>query len=155
MRSSVVRITSTVGAAAVSIAVFGTGVASADPYAGQTYSEAAAKISSRNATATIATVSGDQVATDDCIVTSSSKSMFLDASGDGPDNEILLNLNCNATLASPGKPGNSAMSPQGRQAKKDQQAAQNINDNPDYCQQSDDILAWCERICNRTGMCEI
>jgi hypothetical protein len=155
MRHSIMRITGAVGAAAVLMAVFASGVASADPYAGQTYADAQAKIGKRNQTAVIATVSGGQLATDDCIVVSSSQSTFLDASGNGPDREVLLNLNCNAAVAAPGKPGNSVMTPQGQQAKKDQKSAANINKNPQLCEKSDEYLAWCERICSRTGLCEI
>jgi hypothetical protein len=152
----VVRILGAVGAAALSVAMFGAGVASADALTGKTYSDAAAQISEWNGEAVIGTVSGDQLRTDDCIVTSWQKSMFLDSSGDNSrSGEIVVHLNCNTYLATPGHPGNSLMTPQGAQAKKDQRAADTINKNPEYCDESDEIAQWCEKVCNRTGLCEI
>lgn len=150
-----VRLTGGIAAATISIAVFGTGTAFADPYAGQTYGEAKSQISSMHQTPVIATVSGGQVATDECIVVSSAKSSFLDSSGDARGNEVLVNLNCNEGIAAPGKPGNSAMSPAGQQAKKEQKAATNISKDPSYCDQSDEVLAWCHKICTKTGLCEV
>lgn len=143
-------------AALSAVATFGSGVASADALVGKTYSDAAAAISDWEGKAVIATVTGNQVETDDCIVTSWNQSMFLDGRGkNNRGNEFLLNLNCNNALASPGHPGNSLMTPQGTQAKKDQQAAAEINGYPAVCEKNDDLAAWCEKICNRTGMCEI
>ena len=49
-------------------------------------------------------------------------------------NEYLLALNCNNHVATPGHPGNSVMTPEGAQAKKDQEAAANINKNPACCE---------------------
>lgn len=155
MRYFVLRITGAVAVAAVSMAVFSSGVASADPYAGQTYGDAKGQIASMHQTAVIATVSGDRLATDDCIVVSSAKSSFLDSSGDSRNNEVLVNLNCNEGIAAPGKPGNSAMSPAGQAAKKEQKAATNISKDPSYCQQSDEVLAWCKELCTKTGLCEV
>jgi hypothetical protein len=122
MGSMVARALGVVGAVILSVAMFGSGVASADALAGQTYSDAAAKISGWNGKAVIGTVSGNQLEMGDCIVTSWQKSMFLDSLGeDSRSNEYLLHLNCNNRLASPGHPGNSVMSPEGVAAKKDQQ----------------------------------
>lgn len=103
----------------------------------------------------IATVSGDRLATDDCIVVSSVNSMFLDASGAGPDKAVLVNLNCNAAIAAPGKPGNSAASVAGRAAKKELQAAHNISKNPAWCNEDPKRLEACKQICERTGLCEV
>jgi hypothetical protein len=156
MGSLVVRIMGAVGAGALSVAMFGSGVASADALTGKSYSEASAQISKWNGKAVVATVNGDQVEKDDCIVTSWQKSMFLDSSGDNSrSNEYVLHLNCNNPLASPGHPGNSVMAPEGVKAKKDQDAAANINQNPEFCEESDDIAKWCEGVCERTGLCEI
>ncbi|WP_319453706.1 MULTISPECIES: hypothetical protein [unclassified Mycobacterium] len=155
MKFLIVRIAGAVAAATVSMGVFGSGVASADPYAGQTYADAKATIAQYHQTPVIATVSGDRLATDDCIVVSSSKSSFLDSSGGTRGNEVLINLNCNEGVAAPGKPGNSAMSPAGQAAKKEQKAATNISKDPSYCQQSDEVLAWCHELCTKTGLCEV
>jgi hypothetical protein len=156
MASLVVRILGAVGAAILSVTMLGNGVASADALTGLTYDDAAAKISGWKGEAVIGTVSGDQVATDDCIVVSWQKSMFLDSSGDNSrSNEFVLHLNCNNKLASPGHPGNSLMTPEGAKAKKDERAAANINKDPSYCEQSDEIAEWCQKLCKRTGLCEI
>jgi hypothetical protein len=156
MGSLVVRIVGAVGAAILSVAMLGSGVASADALTGKTYDEASGMISGWHGEPVIGTVSGDQLATDDCIVTSWQKSMFLNSSGDNSrSNEYVLHLNCNNRLASPGHPGNSLATPQGAAAKKDQRAAANINKNPAYCEQSDDIAQWCETVCKRTGLCEV
>ena len=50
---------------------FGTGVASADDYAGKTYSDASSAISSAGKKAVIASSSGNQLSQADCIVTRS------------------------------------------------------------------------------------
>lgn len=156
MGSLVVRILGAVGAAILSVTVFGSGVASGDPYTGKTYDEAAATISKYNGNAVIGAVNGDQLATGDCIVTSSHKSKFLNSSGKNDRaKDIVLNLNCNNKVAEPGHPGNSAMSPQGLKAKKDIQAAATINKNPALCQKSEDFATWCEVVCKRSGLCEV
>ena len=157
MGSLVVRIVGAVGAAALSLVMFGSGIASAkDYYVGQTYDQASANITQYNLTPVVGAISGDQLATGDCIVTSSHKSVFLNSSGvNDRSSEVVLNLNCNNKVAEPGHPGNSAMSPQGLQAKKDQQAATNINKNPAVCQKNEDFAKWCEVVCKRSGLCEV
>lgn len=155
--SLTVRILGAVVAAILSVAVLGSGVASADALIGQTYNDAAAMISSKwNGKAVIGTVNGDQLQTGDCIVTGWHKSKYLDASGENHrTDEIVLHLNCNNRLASPGHPGNSSMSPDGVKAKKDEAAAANINKDPQFCKQSDAVMQWCQKVCNRTGLCEV
>lgn len=153
----VVRVLSAVGAAVLSMTILGSGVASADDgLTGSSYGEASAWISSHNGTSVVGTVSGDQVEKGNCIVASWHKSIFLDSSGDNTrSGEYVLNLNCNNPLASPGKPGNSAMSPAGVKAKAEQEQAASIDKNPEWCETSDSRLKWCEGVCNRTGLCEI
>jgi len=157
MGSLVVRILGCVGAATLSVAMFGSGVASADPLTGKTYDAAAAVISERmHGEAVIATVSGAQLDKGNCIVTSWRKSTFLNASGDNArSNEYLLSLNCNKGVASPGHPGNSVMTPEGAQGKKDQESAASISKNPAWCETLERRMQWCEDICKRTGLCEI
>jgi len=156
MGSWVVRILGAVGAAILSVTILGSGVASADALTGQTYDDAASKISEWNGTPVIGTVSGNQLQKGDCVVTSWHKSIFLDSSGDNTrGGEILLNLNCNNSLASPGHPGNSLMAPEGAKAKKDLTAAESINKDPSFCDKSDAIAQWCAGVCNRTGLCEV
>lgn len=105
--------------------LFGAGVASADnEYAGQTYADATKAITQTGGTDTISSVVGDQLPTSLCQVTGSRSASFLDSSGNNPGGRILLDLNCNAAVASPGNPGNSVASPQGQQTLQDQQAQQ-------------------------------
>lgn len=112
-----------VGAIAVSMSMVGAGVAAADPYAGQTYGDASSAISSYGQTAIIAGRVGSLLPDSECIVTRSQQAPWTSGANFVPVTDtVLLYLNCNQTLAGPGVPGNSAASPEGRQAKKDQEA---------------------------------
>ena len=103
--------------------------------------------------ATVATVNGSQLATDDCIVVGWHKGNFLDASGNHHPKEYLMDLNCNSRLASPGHPGNSLASPTGRAEKHDEVIAAKIAKNPalPWC---DEHAQRCQQVCESTGMCE-
>ncbi len=116
-----------VALSAVSAGFFGTGVAAADDYAGKSYSDASSAISGAGEKAVIATSVGDAVDQADCVVTRSQKAPWLKGDNFSPVTDtVLLFLNCNAKLASAGKPGNSLASPEGaaEKATEDQQAAQ-------------------------------
>jgi len=127
-----------VGAAAASMALCGSGVASADnEYAGQTYAEAQRQIGESGGTATINTVVGDQLPTDQCRVSGSREGNYLDAVGTNVGGEVLLDLNCNADVASAGSPGNSLASPEGQQARQDQLAQQGAESQQN---ESDELL---------------
>jgi hypothetical protein len=109
--------TTAVGATAVSMAFFGTGIAAADDYAGQTYGDASKSISSAGKKAVIASRSGDTLSDDQCIVTHSQSAPWIKGTNFAPvTNTVIVNLNCNATVASAKDPGNSAGSPEGRAA---------------------------------------
>jgi hypothetical protein len=109
--------TTAVGATAVSMAFFGTGIAAADNYAGQTYSDAKTAISNAGKKAVIASRSGDTLSDDKCIVTHSESAPWIKGTHFAPDTKtVLVNLNCNATVASAKDPGTSAGSPEGRAA---------------------------------------
>jgi hypothetical protein len=156
MGSFFARFLGIVAASTLSVTIFGGGVAYADMLVGKTYDEASGVISGWEGDAVIGTVSGAELETGDCVVTSWQKSRFLDTSGKNDrQNEFILHLNCHNRLSSPGQPGNSLQSPEGAAAKKDIQAANNINKNPDFCRESDEIAQWCEKVCNRTGLCEV
>ena len=117
MRKFAVYATTAVGATAVSMAFFGTGIAAADNYAGQTYSDAKSAISKAGKKAVIASRSGDTLSDDQCIVTHSQLAPWIKGNNFAPDTKtVLVNLNCNATVASAKDPGNSAGSPEGRAA---------------------------------------
>ena len=97
--------------------IFGQGIAAADDYAGQKYSDATSKLSDANLKGVIASRTGDILADSDCIVTSSEKAPWIKGDDFSPVTDtVLLNLNCNATVASATQAGNSAGSPEGRAA---------------------------------------
>jgi hypothetical protein len=144
-----------VSATVAAMAMLGAGFAHADALVGQTYEKARSTVSGdMNATPVLSTVSGDQLPLDSCIVSSWAKSSAVDALGESSGEKILLNLNCNAKVAQAGEPGNSAMTPQGKQAKQDIKVANIINKDPKGCYESSDDLAYCKRVCNRTGLCD-
>jgi len=116
-----------VGLTTVSVAFFGTGVATADDYAGKTYSDAQSALSSASKKGVIANVIGDALPQSQCIVQRSQKASWLKGDNFSPVTDtVLLYLNCNAKLATAGTPGNSLASPEGRaeKAAEDQAAAQ-------------------------------
>ena len=115
------------GLTAVSLALFGSGIAAADDYAGQTYSDASGAIDKAGQKAVIAGSVGSVLAQGDCIVTRSQQADWLKGSNFSPVTDtVLLWLNCNAKLATAGTPGNSLASPEGRaeKAAEDQKAAE-------------------------------
>lgn len=105
------------GTSAVPIGALATGVASADDYAGQKYSDAQSALADAGMKGVVATRSGDSEADDDCVVTSSEKAPWLKGDNFAPVTDtVLLNLNCSASVATAKTPGNSAASPEGRAA---------------------------------------
>ncbi len=122
------------------LAVIGAGIAHADnEYVGQTYAQAQQAIQQAGGTDTVASVVGDQLPTAQCRVTGSRTAGFLDSSGNGASGRILLDLNCNANLASPGTPGNSAPSPQSAQDQQAQQQAESQQNEGDELLQSGNV----------------
>jgi hypothetical protein len=114
------------GALALST-VFGTGVASADDYAGQKYSDASSAASDAGQTVVVAARVGDKVSQDDCVVTRSQTAPFASANdGAHVASTVQFYLNCNGGYATAGMPGPSLGSPEGRSAKAaaDEAAAQ-------------------------------
>lgn len=141
--------------ATASGAMVGAGAAAADPLVGRTYEDASSRISEWNANAVIATVSGNQLPMDKCIVTSWNRGVATNALTGRTGNKVLLNLNCNEKVAQAGVPGNSAATPEGKRAKADIRNAKAINARPERCQRSEELLTWCKRVCERTGLCSI
>jgi hypothetical protein len=105
-------------AAVVSMVAFGSGVAAADDYAGQSYSDASSAISTAGDKVVIASRVGDRDADADCVVTHSQKAPWLKTDAFTPVTDtVLVYLNCDAKLASAKAPGNSLASPEGQAEK--------------------------------------
>jgi hypothetical protein len=106
-----------VAATAVAAALWGAGTAGAAPdVVGDTYSDAATAIEQSGGTAVIATRVGSGADEGECIVTNAWDASFV-REGESAGGEVMVALNCNSQVASAGKPGNSAASPEGREAK--------------------------------------
>lgn len=104
-------------AAAIPVGSLSTGVATADDYAGQKYSDAESALGDAGMKGVIASRSGDSLDDDDCVVTSSEQAPWIKGDDFSPVTDtVLLNLNCSAAVASAKTPGNSAASPEGRAA---------------------------------------
>jgi hypothetical protein len=107
------------GAAGVAATIsVGAGVAAAAPdVVGQTYRDAKNTIQESGSAVIIATRTGGLAEEDKCIVTNAwdKPSVTQPRQAPGPDT-VWVALNCNAAVASAGSPGNSAASPEGRQA---------------------------------------
>ncbi|MBB5162216.1 hypothetical protein [Mycobacterium sp. AZCC_0083] len=126
MKKLIVFGSGALGALALST-VFGTGVASADDYAGQKYSDASSAASDAGQTVVVAARVGDKVSQDDCVVTRSQTAPFASANdGAHVASTVQFYLNCNGGYATAGMPGPSLGSPEGRSAKAaaDEAAAQ-------------------------------
>lgn len=119
----IVVATGVLAAAGVSM-ILGAGVASAagpDEYAGQTYDDASSQARDNGLEPVVVSRVGGSLTrvgtlyTDGgCIVERSQKSSFLDSSWTNPGYKILFYLNCENQVASAGRSGNSAASPDGR-----------------------------------------
>ena len=108
-------------------ALLGTGIAAADDYAGQSYSDASSAASDAGQTVIVAARVGDKVSEDECLVTRSQTAPFASANdGIHVSSTVQFYLNCNAGVASATKPGNSLGSEVGRSTKaaEDEAAAQ-------------------------------
>ena len=117
MRKLIAGSAATVGVTAALMAISGTGVAAADSYAGQVYADASKALSGANLKGVVASRVGDALPLDQCVVTSSEKAPWIKGGHfKNVSDTVLLSLNCNATVASATKPGNSAASPEGRAA---------------------------------------
>ena len=126
MKKLIVVGSGAIGALAVS-ALLGGAVASADDYAGQTYSDASSAASDAGQTVVVAARTGDKLAQDDCIVERSQAAPFNSANdGAHVSSTIQFYLNCNGGYATAKTPGTSLGSQEGRAAKSaaDQAAAE-------------------------------
>lgn len=118
MKKLIVLGSGTVGALAAATALFGTGVAAADSYAGQTYSDASSAAGDAGQKVVVAARVGDKLDQGDCIVTRSQTAPFASANdGAHVSNTVQFYLNCNGGVATATNPGASVASPEGRAAK--------------------------------------
>ena len=118
MKKSIVLSAGSAVAASALMALFGTGVAAADDYAGQTYADASSAASDAGQTVVVAGRVGDKLAQDDCIVTRSQTAPFASANdGAHYDSQVQFYLNCAGEYATATSPGASLGSPEGREAK--------------------------------------
>jgi hypothetical protein len=116
MRSKTIAV-GVFGVTAVSMMTVTPGVAAADDYAGQKYSDVTSKLADSSLTGVIATRTGDIVDDDDCVVASSEKAPWIKGDEFAPVTDtVLLNLNCNSGVASAKTAGNSKASPEGKAA---------------------------------------
>jgi hypothetical protein len=114
--SNIVRIVAVVCTAfAILTTAGGLSAANADPLIGKTYKDASATVSQWGSTPVIATVFGDRLATDECIVTTWQKSQRMIEGN--RKSAVLINLYCNAAVAQAGSSGNSAASAEGKIAR--------------------------------------
>jgi hypothetical protein len=124
VKKSIVLSAGTAVAASALMALFGTGVAAADDYAGQTYADASSAASDAGQTVVVASRVGDRLPQDECTVTSSQAAPFIH--GDDfvhVSDTVQFNLNCNGVYASASSPGASVASPEGRESKAAVEAA--------------------------------
>jgi hypothetical protein len=149
MRKIVVLAVGAMMAAAVASGAFGAGVAAAKGpnLSGQTYSQASAKVASWGSKAVISSVVGDQLAMDNCVVTGSNTGTFRDSSGKKQSSEILLDLNCDASLAEAGTPGISAASALGRKEKKELKSLAWYGNDPSRCDAKN--IKYCKTLCDK------
>lgn len=101
-------------AAAVVVAVGGAGTAAAEPdVVGKTYADAVGVIGADGGTPVITTRVGDQLPTEDCIVSNATNTSFLRDSGGRAGfvkdtSQVRVTLNCNDTHTPATRSGNQA-----------------------------------------------
>jgi pyruvate/2-oxoglutarate dehydrogenase complex dihydrolipoamide acyltransferase (E2) component len=118
VKKSIVLSAGSVVAASAMLGLFGTGVAAADDYAGQTYADASSAASDSGLTSIVAARVGDKLSQDECLVTRSQTAPFADADDGAHYSGIVqFYLNCAGAYASATNPGASVASPAGREAK--------------------------------------
>jgi hypothetical protein len=114
-----------VAAAAAGNALVGPGEAAAAPdVVDRPYEDAQRIIEQYGGNAVVATRVGSAADEADCLVTNAWDAAVRRPNSRGrpvANRDVMVALNCNGALAAPGAPGNSAMSPTGREAKAEQQ----------------------------------
>lgn len=115
-------------AAAACTALAGAGEAAAVPdVVDRPYKDAQRIIQQSGGNAVVATRVGSGANEANCLVTNAWEAAVRRPNSRGrpvANRDVMVALNCNGVLAAPGVPGNSAMSPSGRDAKAEQQRRQ-------------------------------
>jgi hypothetical protein len=134
MAGKFIVVAAAVGAAS---AIFGAGVASAEPdLTGMTYTDAKSAIQNMGATAQVSARVGDRLSEGDCLVTGHTRSAVPPQGFPGAGSNIVrVALDCNGDVASATNPGYSAASPEGRAVIKEQQKREWLasDDGQAYC----------------------
>ncbi len=101
MKKSIVLSAGSVVAASACMALFGTGVATADDYAGQTYADASSAASDAGQTVVVAGRVGDKLSQDECLVTRLADRTIPASANDGAhySDQVQFYLNCNGGYA--------------------------------------------------------
>lgn len=117
-----------VAAVAAGTALVGAGQAAAVPdVVDRPYKDAKKIIQQYGGNAVVATRVGSSADEGNCLVTNAWDAAVRRPNSRGrpvSNSDVMVALNCNAAVAAPGAPGNSAMSPVGRDAKAEQQRRQ-------------------------------
>jgi hypothetical protein len=100
-----------------------------------TFDKAQQAVQNAGLTAEVASSTGTALPQSDCIVVNQVVRAAVNFGREYTPSKVMVALNCNATMATPGHPGNSAASPEGREAKQ-QMAAEAWRRTPDGQQ-------WC------------
>ncbi len=99
------------------MASVGAGIARADDYSGHTYGDVSSALSKAGLKGVVVSRVGDELPEKKCTVTHSQQAAWVKGDHFKPvANTVLLDLNCDADVATAGTPGYSAASPEGRQA---------------------------------------
>jgi hypothetical protein len=123
---------------ATSVALASAAVASASPsVVGMTFDKAQEAVQDAGLTAEVSTTTGTALPQSECIVVNQVVRAAVTFGREYTPTKMLLSLNCNATLATAGHPGNSAASPEGQLAKEQQEA--------EAWRRTPDGQAWCQQ----------
>lgn len=116
-----------VAAAAITV-LAGSGTASADDeFNGQTYANAEQAIKQAGMTSRVGAVVGDDLPTDQCIVSGSHTAEVVGTSGFTGGSEVVLNLDCNSASTTPGPQQSEQATADAEQAKNESLLDQQAN----------------------------
>jgi thiamine monophosphate kinase len=101
-----------------------------------TFAKAKQVVASAGLEFEVSTTVGTALQQGDCVVSNQAMRSAVAFGREYKGSKLLLSLNCNDTVASAGHPGNSAASPEGREAKKEQAKVE-------WLSTTADGQAWC------------